>query len=125
MINLKMQKITKISLALFLVSLLVVPQFVSAQFGLEYGSALELGTQELRTSIMQVINVILSFLGIIALIIILWGGFMWMTAGGNEEKVTKARQMLVAGVVGLAIVLAAYAIANFVVNSLYGATGGE
>ena len=120
-----MQKITKISLALFLVSLLVVPQFVSAQFGLEYGSALELGTQELRTSIMQVINVILSFLGIIALIIILWGGFMWMTAGGNEEKVTKARQMLVAGVVGLAIVLAAYAIANFVVNSLYGATGGE
>jgi hypothetical protein len=51
------------------------------------------------------------------------GGFEWMTAGGNEEKTTEARKRIIAGVIGLAIILSAYAIAQFVLRSLSAATG--
>ena len=54
--------------------------------------------------------------------IILAGGFMWMTAGGNEDKVGKAKQLIFSGIIGLAIILAAFAIAKFVINSLVTAT---
>ncbi len=69
-----------------------------------------------------VLIVYVGLLGIIAVVIILYGGFIWMTAAGNEERVDKARKMIVAGVIGLAIILSAYAIARFVVNSLVNAT---
>jgi len=72
----------------------------------------------------NVINYILGFLGIIAVIIILYAGFQWMLSGGNEEKVGAAKKMLIAGVIGLVIILSAYTLANFVINQLYGATTG-
>ena len=66
----------------------------------------------------SVINVALGFLGIIAVGLILYAGFKWMTAGGSEDKITEARKLLVAGVIGLIIILAAFAIANFVLTQL-------
>ena len=84
--------------------------------------ALGLGTADVRVTVARIINVFMGLLGIIAVVIILYGGFIWMTAAGNEERVSKARQMIVAGVIGLAIILSAYAIARFVVNSLVNAT---
>ncbi|MDO8592206.1 MAG: hypothetical protein Q7R92_00365, partial [bacterium] len=50
-----------------------------------------LGDRDPREIIAQVINVILGFLGIIAVVIILLGGFKWMTAGGGEDKVAEAK----------------------------------
>ena len=82
-----------------------------------------LGTRGLRETIASIINVALSLLGIVAVVIILAGGFTWMTAGGNEENVEKAKKLIIAGIVGLAIILSAYAIANFVIKSLVEATG--
>jgi type IV secretory pathway VirB2 component (pilin) len=76
---------------------------------------------ELKTTIMRIINIILGFLGIIAIIIIVIGGFKWMTCGGSEEKTKEAREVIVAGIIGLIIILAAYAIANFVIDQYLGA----
>lgn len=87
----------------------------------EQGTAentLNLGDQDLVTTITQIINLALSLLGIIAVIIILIGGFKWMTAGGNEDKVGEARKMIFAGIIGLAIILSAWAIAKFVITQL-------
>jgi hypothetical protein len=98
----------------------VTPVF--AQFGFEYGSQLQMGTRDLRSSIMQVINILMGFLGIVAIIIILAGGFKWMTAMGSEDKIAEARKLIVAGIVGLGIILASYAISFFVLNSLMNAT---
>ncbi len=84
--------------------------------------ALGLGTTDVRVTIARIINVFMGLLGIIAVVIILYGGFIWMTAAGNEERVDQARKMIVSGVIGLAIILSAYAIARFVVNSLVSAT---
>lgn len=81
-----------------------------------------LGTRDPREMIASVINIILGFLGIIAVVIILLGGFKWMTAGGNEEKVEESKKLIKAGIIGLVIILAAWAIATFVVNSLVNVT---
>ena len=85
------------------------------------GEVAGLGEEDLTAVIARIIRAILGFLGIVAVVIIIWGGFLWMTSGGTEEKVTKARKFIIMGIVGLAIVLAAYAIASFVINALVGA----
>lgn len=77
-----------------------------------------------REIVGRIINVALSFLGVIAVVIILLGGFKWMTAAGNDEKVAEARKLLGAGVIGLVIVLAAWALSGFIINQIYGATTG-
>ena len=67
----------------------------------------------------------LSVLGIIFIILIIVAGYNWMTAGGEEEKVTKAKDMIKRAVIGLIIIVAAYAISYFVFQALSGTvTGG-
>ena len=56
-------------------------------------------------------------------ILVLWGGFKWMTAAGEESKIEEAKKLMGGGVIGLIIILAAYAITAFVVNQLTQATG--
>ena len=83
-----------------------------------------LGSEDPRAIAASVINVILGFLGIVAVIIILLGGFKWMTAGGNEDKVGEAKKLIVAGIIGLVIILGSFAIATFVLTQLTAATTG-
>lgn len=83
-----------------------------------------LGTNiALISSIARIINILLGFLGVVAVILVLWGGFKWMTAAGEESKIDEAKKLMGAGVVGLIIILAAYAITAFVVSQLTEATG--
>jgi hypothetical protein len=82
-----------------------------------------LGSTNLQETIGNIINVALSLLGVVAVVIILIGGFKWMTAGGSEEKVAEARKQIFQGIIGLGIILSAWAITIFVLNSLSTATG--
>jgi len=68
------------------------------------------------------INVFLSLLGVIFLCLIIYGGFVWMTSGGNELKVKKAKLILRRAVIGLIIILASYGISVFVLSALHTAT---
>lgn len=70
----------------------------------------------------QIINIILGFLGIVLLLLVLYAGFLWMTAGGDDGQVKKARQYISNAIVGLIIVVAAFAISNFVLGSLVNVT---
>lgn len=83
-----------------------------------------LGGANLVDTIGQIIRVALGFLGVVAVVIILLGGFKWMTAGGNDDKLKKAKGLLFSGIIGLVIILSAYAIASFVLSSLVTATTG-
>ena len=65
-----------------------------------------------------VVNIVLGFVGVIFLVLVIAGGFMWMTASGNEEKVKKGRDLALQSVIGLAIVLAAYLLTTFVVKQI-------
>ena len=70
-----------------------------------------------------VIKTILALVGTIFLILTIYAGIMWMTAAGNDEQVGKAVGMIKSAVIGLVIVMSAYAITYFVTTRLTGATG--
>ncbi len=76
------------------------------------------GQAELPTIIGRVINVILGFLGIILLFYVLLAGFKWMTAGGNSKQTDEARDMIKNAVIGMVIIVAGFAISNFVIKQL-------
>ncbi|MFH1187260.1 MAG: hypothetical protein V1688_00170 [bacterium] len=68
------------------------------------------------------IGIVLSLLGIIFMALIIYSGFLWMTARGNEENVQKAKDIMFNAVIGVAIIFTAYALTSFLIDSLYGAT---
>ncbi len=92
--------------------------------GLSYAADTGLASRDVRSTIASIIRAAMGLLGIVAVVIILIGGFTWMTAGGNEEKVGEAKKWIFSGVIGLAIILSAYALASFVINQLVNATTG-
>lgn len=66
-----------------------------------------------RTIIAQIIRIVLSLLGTIFFVLTLYAGYLWMTAAGNEDQVTKSKTLLFQATVGLAIILSAYGITSF------------
>ncbi|MBI5728394.1 MAG: hypothetical protein HY984_01420 [Candidatus Magasanikbacteria bacterium] len=73
-------------------------------------------TDDVRTVSGRVIQSALLLVGLAFFILMVYGGFQWMTARGNEDQITKARNIVIAAVIGIAVILGAYAITNFVVN---------
>ena len=70
-----------------------------------------------------VIRTLLAFLGVIFVVLIIYSGFLWMTSAGSEEKIGKAKSIMTAAVIGLVIVLSAYAITIFVLTKILEGTG--
>lgn len=77
---------------------------------------------DLPTRIGSLINIVLGILGVILVVIIVYAGFLWMTAGGEKDQVEKAKDWIKNAVIGLILILSAYAIANFVISKLILAT---
>jgi len=71
----------------------------------------------------NVIKILFGILGAIALVIVLYAGFLYMTSGGDQEKVTTAKKWLINGVIGLAIIFSAYSITAFLLGMFGG--GGQ
>lgn len=82
------------------------------------------GTTDLYTIVGRIINVVLGFLGIVLLFYFLYGGFKWMTSGGESDGVDEAKTMIRNAVIGLVIVMASYALSNFVLSQLVAVTTG-
>lgn len=93
--------------------------------GLNYATAAGLGTRDIREVIFLIINIILGFLGVVAVLLMIYAGFVWMTAGGEEKNIERAKKILINAVIGLVIIFASYAIAAFIVRQLVGVTGPE
>ena len=66
----------------------------------------------------KIINIFLSILGVLFVVLMVYAGYLWMTSYGDEKKVSRAKELIVDATLGLIIILAAYAISNFVVGSL-------
>ncbi len=77
---------------------------------------------DIRVVVSNVIRIFLGFMGAVFLILIIMGGFKWMTAGGNDQAITDAKARLMHAVIGLTIVIAAYSIAYFVTEKLFSIT---
>jgi cytochrome bd-type quinol oxidase subunit 2 len=76
-----------------------------------------LGTADLKETVLNILQLVLGLLALIAVVMIIWGGFTWLTAGGNEEKVEQAKRIITAAIIGLIVILLAWAIVIFVART--------
>ena len=84
---------------------------------------LVLGSGDIRQVVAQIINVFLGLLGIVAVGIIIYGGYLYMTSNGNEDQISQAKKIIINGVIGLVIILSSFAIAQFFIRNFSNATG--
>jgi len=80
-------------------------------------------TADVSGIIGQIIYAILGFLGVIFVILLIYGGFTRMTAGGNPEAIKKSNGIIVSAVIGIIIILASYTITAFVLNQIRASVG--
>jgi hypothetical protein len=109
----------------FSVSMVVATPALAATLntGLDFGTSTGLSTQDIRVSVAKIIRAFIGILGILALGITLTGGFLWMTSGGDETKITTAKRLLANGAIGLTIILLSFSITQFVISRLNQALG--
>lgn len=81
-----------------------------------WGEAAGLPSSNLKVAVQNFVRWFLTILGLIAVIMIIIGGFQWMTAAGNEDKVSKAKNIIQTAVIGLIIIIMAWAITIFVIE---------
>jgi TRAP-type C4-dicarboxylate transport system permease small subunit len=118
---------------LVLTALLVLPYFVFAQNATQTPATSDIPAIEKLQTVASagynidmslpivvgtVIRAALGLLGIIFIIVVIIAGFRWMTASGNEEKVTKASGAIKRGIIGLIIVISAWAVWTFLLERL-------
>jgi hypothetical protein len=115
----------KVFLAGLLASMVILPTFVLASnYGLtETATQAKLnegfgGQTTIQVFIGTLIGTGLSFVGVVFFILMLYGGFLWMTARGNEDQTSKAIGTITAGAIGMVIIMASYAITSFLFSSL-------
>ncbi len=88
-----------------------VPAF-AGQTNNDYGSTF------LATRAGQIISVVLSFVGVLFLILMIYAGILWMTAGGNDQQISKAKSLMINAIIGIVVVFSAYALTSFIGNAL-------
>ncbi len=128
--NIRMKQIAGFAASLAMLSAALLPTMTLAAGTLSendlgvnaISDSIKLGSGDVRQTAAKIINVALGFLGIIAVVIVLLGGFKYMISGGNEEKTSEAKNLIVSGIIGLAIILSAWAITSFVITRLVNAT---
>ena len=81
-------------------------------------------TDTVNTIIGKAINAVLGIVGSLALVMFIYGGVLWMTAAGNEQRVQKGKDTLFWAVLGLIVIFASYSIVTFVLEKVVGGAGG-
>jgi len=126
------KKIFTFSLSLFIFASLsfnTIPVQAGLLENVEEGGLKTIGTvaydqvgapKDVQSVVASFIYILLTFLGIIFLVLIIWSGYEWMTAGGDQAKVTTAKSRLTNSVIGLVVVLASWGIALYIMKLAVG-----
>ena len=122
----------KILTALPLIGLgavLALPALAQVDTGLEFASATGLTTTDIRTIVSLIIRAFLGLLGITAVALIVYGGFVYMMSRGDSAEADRGKKIIVNAVIGLLIIALSYAIAAFILKALgeagEGGSGGD
>lgn len=111
-----------IALMLLLVVTPALAQNLDNGYMAQFQGNAGIGDRTLPEVIGQIVKVALSILGLVALVIFIIAGFQWMTSGGNKEKIQGAQKLMGAAILGLVIVIIAYAATYFIIGALTGVT---
>lgn len=105
--------------------LVLIPVSVLAQTDLPTlgGLGSSFGGLTLTQLIVRILQIFFGIVGVIFLGLLLYAGFLWMTSQGEVEKITKAKKMITAGVIGMVLIFSAFGIASFLYNALGGGGG--
>lgn len=76
----------------------------------------------LLDSVTGIINGVIAVLGFVCVVVMIVGGVNYMTSAGDTNKVTKAKNTILYGLIGLVICVLSFAIVNFVINNIIGGT---
>ena len=76
------------------------------------------GVGDANSLVKNVVNIILWVVGILSVIMLVWGGIKYTTSAGDTNKVTSAKNTIIYAVIGLIISIMAYAIVNFVIGQI-------
>lgn len=87
------------------------------------GEYLNLGSENPIEIVVSLINIALSFLGLIFVLMVLYAGLMIMLSGGNEERLAKGKRVFWNALIGVAIIVLSWSIVQFILNALWFATG--
>lgn len=83
--------------------------------------ASETGAQgDLRQLVLNIVNFALGFLGLIAVVFLIYAGFLYVTSAGNDENTGKAKKIILYSIIGILIILASFAIVNTVLDAASG-----
>jgi hypothetical protein len=126
-------RISKYFIIIAFIAAMTLPLVVSAQttgtdaFQVTSGSfdILRAPDLDLRGAIIRVVQYLLGFLAVVVVLVILYGGFVWMTAGGDDKKIIQAKKIIRNGIIGLVIILVSFGIVTLIFNLLgYGRNNG-
>ncbi len=122
-----------------LILFLVIPYFVFAKdngqakkaaidrlsevSGQTYGDQME--ESAVGEIVANFINGFLALIGVIFLCFMIYGGYLWLTAGGNEDNVKKAKAIIKNSIIGIIIIVAAYAVTYFVLEHILSSGTGK
>jgi len=112
-----------ILLMLVLVAVPALAQNLDNGFMTNFQDSSGIGNANIGEVVGKIVKAVLTILGLVALVIFIIAGFQWMTSGGDKEKIQGAQKLMGAAVVGLIIIVLAYAAASFVVTALTDVTG--
>ncbi|MBI3957092.1 MAG: hypothetical protein HY340_03845 [Candidatus Kerfeldbacteria bacterium] len=105
----------------------VILRFVYQTFGgqnlNDISGSIGLGEGNPSATAVRILNAVIGLLGLVGVTMVIWGGYEWLTAAGNEQRVDRAKRLLTAAVVGLIIILLAWAIVRFVILTGVNVTG--
>ena len=82
-------------------------------------------TADITVIIARLIRTAISFVGVVTVVFLVYGGFVMMTAGGDVERVKKAKKIITNAIIGLLLVFLSFAIVSFILGALVTATGGD
>ena len=81
--------------------------------------------QDIRYRIVKIINIVLTVIGLIVVVLIIFAGFKWMTAAGNEDAVKDAQKILKNAIIGLVIIILAWSVTLFIMRRLAAISSGS
>ena len=114
------------SFLLIVLAFLAVGHFANAAITVEnVGGSLGLGNADLKQTVVNIVKWALGLLGLVAVIVMLYGGFIWLTSRGDEKKIEKAKRILINGAIGLVIILVSWAIVLFIQRFISNATNSS
>lgn len=109
-------------LAVAAIAIVLVPDVLAQNFSLDKavsGTGIP-KTTEVTSIIARILRIALSFVGTLFLLLMVYGGFTWMTARGDAKKIDSAKQAITGAIIGVLIVASAYAITAFVLTAATG-----